>query len=77
MKHLTIEGKLLSAVKGLPKEKIVEVINFACYLKLREKIREREIADFDVWAEKLASRKGFNKLTEDGIVKIVMECRSE
>ncbi len=76
-KRATIEGELLSVVKGLPKEKIAEVVDFAYYLKLREKIKEKELGDFDAWAEELAMRKGFSKLTEDEVAKLVMEYRGE
>ena len=76
-KQSTIEANLLSAVKGLPKEKIAEVVDFACYLRVREKIREKETDDFDIWAEDLAAKKGFDKLTKDEVARIVMECRSE
>lgn len=76
-KRSIIEGELLSVVKGLPEEKIAEVVDFAYYLKLREKIKEKELGNFDVWAEELAMRKGFSKLTEAEVAKLVMEYRSE
>ncbi len=76
-KHPAVKDELLSVVKGLPEESIAEVIDFAYYLRVKEKIRGREIEDFDLWAEKSAAKKGFSNLTDNEVAKIVMECRSE
>jgi hypothetical protein len=69
--------RLLSVVNGLSEERIAEAIDFANYLKLKDMLRERDVQNFDVWAERIAKRKGLDNLTEDEAASIVMECRNE
>ncbi|HID86662.1 MAG TPA: DUF2281 domain-containing protein [Anaerolineae bacterium] len=68
---------LLKAVEDLPEERVLEVLDFAEFLKWRELARERGTTEFEAWAENLAREKGFAHLTEEDVAQIVHELRSQ
>jgi hypothetical protein len=68
---------LLKAVEDLPEEQVLEVLDFARFLKWRELAQEREVTEFEAWAENLAREKGFAHLKEEDVAQIVHELRSQ
>lgn len=68
---------LLKAVEDLPEERVLEILDFARFLKWRELAQERETTEFEAWAENLAREKGFAHLMEEDVAQIVHELRSQ
>ena len=71
------KDQVVQAVKDLPPYKIQEVIEYADFLRWKETGEAKEIVEFDEWALNLAREKGFDRLTEDDVARIVHECRKE
>ena len=69
--------QLLNVVDELPGEKVVEVLDFAKFLRWQDLVEAREIIEFDAWAENLAKEKGFTHLSEEDVAQIVHELRRE
>jgi hypothetical protein len=69
--------QLLDVIEELPGEKILEVLDFAKFLRWRGLVEAREVIEFDAWAENLAKEKGFAYLTEEDVAQIVHEFRRE
>lgn len=72
-----LEEKLTKIVSGLADQKKIELIEYAEYLKAKEKLMDKEIQKFDNWAEDIAKKRGFNKLTEKDVMDVILECRKE
>ncbi len=68
------EEQLNQVIKELSHQKIKEVIEYANFLRWKEK---KEIVEFDEWALNLAKEKGFYSLTEEDVARIVHETRKE
>lgn len=69
--------QLLDVIEELPGEKVLEVLDFAKFLRWQDIVEARAIIEFDAWAENLAKEKGFAHLTEEDVAQIVHECRRE
>ena len=69
--------QLLDVIGELPGEKVLEVLDFARFLRWQDLVEAREIIEFDAWAENLAKEKGFTHLTEEDVAQIVHEFRRE
>jgi hypothetical protein len=69
--------QLLDAVKDLPETRILQVLDFARFLKWQDEAQAREIIEFEAWAENLAREKGFAHLSEEDVAYIVHEVRGE
>lgn len=69
--------QLLDVIEELPGEKVLEVLDFAKFLRWQDLVEAREIIGFDAWAENLAKEKGFTYLTEEDVAQIVHEFRRE
>jgi hypothetical protein len=69
--------QLLDVIEELPSDKILEVLDFARFLKWQDLVEARKMIEFDAWAENLAKEKGFAYLTEEDVAQIVHECRRE
>lgn len=69
--------QLLNIVEELPGEKILEVLDFARFLRWKDLVEARETIEFDAWAENLAREKGFAYLTGEDVAQIVHEFRRE
>ena len=69
--------QLLDVIEELPYEKVLEVLDFAKYLRWQDLVEAREIIEFDAWAENLAKEKGFARLSEEDVAQIVHEFRRE
>jgi len=69
--------QLLDVIEELPGEKVVEVLDFAKFLRWQDLVEGRETIEFDAWAENLAKEKGFAYLTEEDVAQIVHEFRRE
>lgn len=69
--------QLLDVVEKLPGEKVLEVLDFAKFLRWQDLVEARETIEFDAWAENLAKEKGFTYLTEEDVAQIVHEFRRE
>jgi hypothetical protein len=69
--------QLLDVIEELPGEKVLEVLDFAKFLRWQDLVEAREIIEFDAWAENLAKEKGLARLTEEDVAQIVHECRRE
>ena len=69
--------QLLDVIEELPGEKVLEVLDFAKFLRWQDIVEAREIIEFDAWEENLAKEKGFTYLTEEEVAQIVHECRRE
>jgi len=69
--------QLLDVIEELPGEKVLEVLDFAKFLRWQDIVEAREIIELDAWAENLAKEKGFTYLTEEEVAQIVHECRRE
>ncbi len=69
--------QLLDVIEELPGEKVVEVLDFAKFLRWQDLVEARETIEFDAWAENLAKEKGFAHLTEEDVAQIVREFRRE
>lgn len=68
--HRAFEDKLVSTVKGLPINKVIELISYAEYLKERENWKER----FQVFLSKIEGR--LNDITEEDIDREIQEVRA-
>lgn len=68
--HRAFEDKLVSTVKGLPINKVIELISYAEYLKERENWKER----FQVFLSKTEGR--LNDITEEDIDREIQEVRA-
>lgn len=77
MKTIADKEKLLAVIEKVPEEKIPEVIDFVEYLRIKDKLKSKEIAEFDKGAEKLSKEKNFSHLSEDDVIKIILEARKE
>ncbi|MEW6097038.1 MAG: hypothetical protein AB1567_11040 [bacterium] len=75
--QIAFENQVLQAVKDMPPQKIQEVVEYANFLRWKEIKETKEIVEFDEWALNLAKERGFNRLTEDDVARIVHECRRE
>jgi hypothetical protein len=75
--QIAFEDRVLQAVRGLPSQKIQEIIEYADFLRWKETKEAKEIVEFDEWALNLAREKGFGQLSEDDVASIVHECRRE
>ena len=53
--------QLLNVIEGLPGEKVLEVLDFAKFLRWQDLVEAREIIEFDAWAENLAKEKRLKK----------------
>ncbi len=69
--------QLRDVIEELPGEKVLEVLDFAKFLRWRDLVKAREVIEFDAWAENLAKEKGFTHLTEEDVAQIVHEFRRE
>ena len=69
--------QLLDAVKDLPETRVLQVLDFAGFLKWQDEAQTREIIEFEAWAENLAKEKGFAHLSEEDVAYIVHEVRGE
>jgi hypothetical protein len=69
--------QLLDAVKDLPETRVLQVLDFARFLKWQDEAQAREIIEFEAWAENLAKEKGFAHLSEEDVAYIVHEVRGE
>jgi hypothetical protein len=69
--------QLLDAVKDLPETRILQVLDFARFLKWQDEAKAREIIEFEAWAENIAKEKGFAHLSEEDVAYIVYEVRGE
>jgi hypothetical protein len=69
--------QLLDVIEELPGEKVLEVLDFAKFLRWRDLVEAREMIEFNVWAENLAKEKRFTHLTEEDVAQIVHEFRRE
>jgi cell fate (sporulation/competence/biofilm development) regulator YlbF (YheA/YmcA/DUF963 family) len=69
--------QLLDAVKDLPETRVLQVLEFARFLKWQDEAQAREIIEFEAWAENLAKEKGFAHLSEEDVAYIVHEVRGE
>ena len=69
--------QLLDAVKDLPETKVLQVLDFARFLKWQDEAKVREIIEIEAWAENLAREKGFAHLSEEDVAYIVHEVRGE
>jgi len=69
--------QLLDAVKDLPETRVLQVLDFARFLKWQDEAQARDIIEFEAWAENLAKEKGFAHLSEEDVAYIVHEVRGE
>ena len=69
--------QLLDAVKDLPETRVLQVLDFARFLKWQDETKAREIIESEAWAENLAREKGFAHLSEEDVAYIVHEVRGE
>jgi hypothetical protein len=69
--------QLLDVIEELPGEKVLEVPDFAKFLRWQDVVEAREMIELDAWAENLAKEKGFDYLTEEDVAQIVHELRRE
>lgn len=67
------ERLIMKKVKKLPPEQRSEVIDFIEFLEIRQKMEKW--VEFDEWALNLAKKKGFSKLTEEDVVRILNDHR--
>lgn len=74
-KVVEVEEKILSAIRGLPEDKLVEIVDYAGYLKVKEILKGKDIESFDKWAEKIAKKRKFNKLTYNEVAETVLTYR--
>ena len=68
------EEVLVDRLRKLPTEKKQEVLDFVEFLEFRE--RATRWLEFDGWAVNLAKKKGFARLTETDVARIVRDFRS-
>lgn len=68
--HRVFEDKLVSAVKDLPTNKVIELISYAEYLKGKENWRER----FQVFLSKVEDK--LDNITEEDISREIQEVRT-
>jgi hypothetical protein len=64
---------ILRKLRNLSAEKKREAIDFIEFLELRE--RTKKWVEFDEWAVNLAKERGFDRLTEDDVGRIVSDIR--
>ena len=69
------EETVLEKFRSLPSERKKEVMDFLDFLSSGGKAKEW--LEFDEWALNLAKEKGFDYLTEDDVVRLVSDLRSE
>jgi len=69
--------QLLDVVRDLPEDRVLQVLDFARFLKWQDEAKVREIIEFEAWAENLAREKGFVHLSEEDVAYIVHEVRKE
>jgi hypothetical protein len=69
--------QLLDVVKDFPETRVLQVLDFARFLKWQGEARARGIIEFEAWAENLAREKGFAHLSEEDVAYIVHEVRKE
>jgi len=69
--------QLLDVVRDLPENRVLQVLDFARFLKWQDEAKAREIIEFEAWAENLAREKGFVHLNEEDVAYIVHEVRNE
>ena len=69
--------QLRDVIEELPGEKVLEVLDFAKFLRWRDLVKSREVIEFDALEENLAKEKGFTHLTEEDVAQIVHEFRRE
>ena len=65
---------ILRKLRKLSPQKKEEAIDFIEFLELRE--MTKKWVEFDEWAVNLAKEKGFDRLTEDDVARIVSDFRS-
>ncbi len=68
------EKAVLEKFRGLTPDKKEELLDFLDFLASRDKAKKW--LEFDAWALNLAKSKGFSKLTEDDVARIVSDFRS-
>lgn len=69
------EEILLQKFRSLPPEKREEFIDLLDFLTSGEKAENWLV--FDEWALNLAKERGFNRLTEEDVARIMSDFRSE
>lgn len=69
------EETVLEKFRSLPPERKKEVMDFLDFLSSGGKAKAW--LEFDEWALNLAKKKGFDRLTEDDVARIVSDLRSE
>ncbi len=67
--------QLIQIVDRLPEDKVAEVLDFAQFLLWQAHKQDGEATPFEVWAERLAQRKGFAYLKEEDVARIIHESR--
>ena len=68
------EEKIIQKFRGLPPDRKREVVDFLDLLASGEKAKDW--LEFDEWALNLAKERGFNRLTENDVARIVSDFRS-
>jgi hypothetical protein len=69
------EETVLEKFRSLPAERKKEAMDFLDFLSSGGKAKEW--LEFDEWALNLAKKKGFDRLTENDVARIVSDLRSE
>jgi len=69
------EEKILQKFRDLSPERKQEVIDFLDFLTAGGKAKEW--LEFDAWALNLAKKRGFDRLTEDDVARIISDLRSD
>ena len=69
------EEKIIQKFRGLPPDRKREVVDFLDLLASGKKAKGW--LEFDEWALNLAKERGFDRLTENDVARIVSNLRSE
>jgi hypothetical protein len=69
------ERSIIEKIRELPPGKRKEVLDFVDFLASRNQLEEW--VEFDEWAMNLAKEKGFSKLDDKDIARIVEDLRCE
>lgn len=67
------EEVILEKLRRLPSERKQEILDFLEFLDSRE--RAKGWLEFDEWAINLAKEKGFARLTEEDVARIITDFR--
>ena len=68
------EQKMIRSFRSLPPDKKQKVIDYLDLLASGKKVEHW--VEFDEWAINLAKKKGFNRLSEEDVARIVIDYRS-